>query len=152
MLIKYLFKYVSKGSDRCRIVVQKENDDEIKAYLNYHFICPYEAVWRPFQFPIHSRNPPVEHLQVHLPSEHNIVYSGNESLLNKQWSTRTKGFSLGRLTYVHPTPGELYFLRLLLSHVKGVLSFDDLRKVSGVLYPTFKLACKSLGLLGDDKE
>ena len=70
----------------------------------------------------------------------------------KQWSTRTKGFSLGRLTYVHPAAGELYFLRLHLSHVKGVLSFDDLRKVSGVLYPTFQLACKSLGLLGDDKE
>lgn len=195
MLIKYLFKYVSKGSDRCRMAVQKENDDEIKAYLNCRFICPYEAVWRLFQFPIHSRNPPVERLQVHLPSEHNIVYSGNESLLNvmkrpgvhrtmltewfecnkndlaarnmyymdfpnkfvwdsrkKQWSTRTKGFSLGRLTYVHPAAGELYFLRLLLSHVKGALSFDDLRKVSGVLYPTFQLACKSLGLLGDDKE
>ena len=59
MLIKYLFKYVSKGSDRCRMAMQKENDDEIKAYLN-------------FQFPIHSRNPSVECLQVHLPSQHNM--------------------------------------------------------------------------------
>ncbi|KAG5240508.1 DNA helicase [Salix suchowensis] len=126
---------------------------------------------------------------------HNIVYSGNESLLNvmkrpglqrtmltewfecnkndsaardmyymdfpnkfvwdsrqKQWSKRTRSFSLGRLTYIHPAAGELYFLRLLLSHVKGAQSFDDLRKVAGVLYPTFQLACKSLGLLGDDKE
>uniref|UniRef100_A0A6N2ND12 Uncharacterized protein n=1 Tax=Salix viminalis TaxID=40686 RepID=A0A6N2ND12_SALVM len=93
---------------------------------------------------------------VHLPSQHSIVYLGNESLLNvmkrPMLSTRTKGFSLGRLTYVHPAIGELYFLRLILSHVKGALCFDDLKKVSRILYPTFQLACKSLGLLGDNKE
>jgi hypothetical protein len=80
MLIKYLFKYVNKGPDRCRMVLQNETNDEIQAYLNCHFICPYEAVWRLFQFPIHSRNPPVERLQVHLPFQQNVVFSGSESL------------------------------------------------------------------------
>jgi hypothetical protein len=32
------------------------------------------------------------------------------------------------------------------------LSFDYLKNVSGVVHPTFQLACKTLGLLGDDKE
>jgi len=41
---------------------------------------------------------------------------------------------------------------LLLNHVKGALSFDDLKNVFGIMHPTFQLACKSLGLLGDDKE
>jgi len=62
MLIKYLFKYVSKGSDRCRVVVEKDRVDEIHAYMNCRFICPYEAVWRLLQFPIHSRSPPVKRL------------------------------------------------------------------------------------------
>jgi hypothetical protein len=44
MLIKYLFKYVSKGSDRCRVVVEKDRADEIHTYMNCHFICPYEVV------------------------------------------------------------------------------------------------------------
>jgi hypothetical protein len=152
MLIKYLFKYVNKGPDRCRMVLQNETNDEIQAYLNCRFICPYEAVWRLFQFPIHSRNPPVERLQVHLPFQQNVVFSGSESLhfvlrrpgINKtmltewfecnkkdsnarelcysefpskyvwdagqkEWVTRSKGFSLGRLTYIHPAAGELYF-------------------------------------------
>ena len=70
----------------------------------------------------------------------------------KEWIPRSKGFSLGRLTYVHPASGELYFLRLLLNHVRGALTFDYLKNVSGVVHPTFQLACKTLGLLGDDKE
>jgi hypothetical protein len=44
MLIKYLFKYVNKRSDRCCMVLQNETNDEIQAYLNCRFICPYEAV------------------------------------------------------------------------------------------------------------
>jgi hypothetical protein len=195
LLIKYLFKYVSKGADRCRMVMKKDTDDEIQAYLNCRFICPYEAVWRLFQFPIHSRTPAVERLQVHLPLQHHVFFSGNQSLSSvlgrpginktmltewfernrvdvnardlfysqfpnkyvrdpkqKEWIIRSRGFCLGRIVYVHPAAGELYFLRMLLNHVRGAKSFEDLRKVSGTIFPTFQLACKALGLLGDDKE
>ncbi|KAG5247255.1 DNA helicase [Salix suchowensis] len=48
-------------------------------------------------------------------------------------SDRTRGFSLGRITYVHPAAGELYFLKMLLNHVKGATSFEHLRSVSAVL-------------------
>jgi len=37
---------------------------------------------------------------------------------------------------------ELYFLRLLLNHIKGLTWFADLRKVDEIVYPTFQLACK----------
>ncbi|XP_068322118.1 ATP-dependent DNA helicase PIF1-like [Pyrus communis] len=71
---------------------------------------------------------------------------------NKEWTRRKNGKSLGRVAYVHPAAGELYYLRLLLNYQKGGFCFDDLRTIRGVLQPTFQAACNSLGLLGDDKE
>uniref|UniRef100_A0A6N2NLJ3 ATP-dependent DNA helicase n=1 Tax=Salix viminalis TaxID=40686 RepID=A0A6N2NLJ3_SALVM len=193
--VEYAVNQCSSSPDRCRAVIQHDRNDEVQAYLNCRFICPYEAVWRILQFPIHSRYPPVERLQIHLPFQQNIVFSGSKSLQSvlrrpgirntmltewfecnkqfpdarelyysefpkkyvwdsrqKQWTMRSKGFSLGRIPYVHPAAGELYFLRLLLNHIKGSMSFADLRNVHGVLHPTFQLACKAHGLLGDDKE
>jgi len=41
---------------------------------------------------------------------------------------------------------------MLLNVVKGATSYEDLRTISGVLYPTFKDACQAMGLLGDDSE
>jgi hypothetical protein len=57
-----------------------------------------------------------------------------------------------RLVYVHPTSGELYYLRMLLGHQKGCTSFEGIRTVSRAVYPTYRACCESLGLLGDDKE
>jgi hypothetical protein len=36
--------------------------------------------------------------------------------------------------------------------VKGAKSFSEIRTVTGQEYPTFRLACQALGLLGDDQE
>lgn len=41
---------------------------------------------------------------------------------------------------------------MLLNVAKGATSYEDLRTISGVLYPTFKDACQAMGLLGDDNE
>lgn len=43
-------------------------------------------------------------------------------------------------------------MRMLLKFVKGSTSFECIRMVNGVTYPTFKSACYALGLLDDDKE
>ncbi|CAB4274065.1 unnamed protein product [Prunus armeniaca] len=68
------------GSDRGRAVFQNKPEDETLAYLNCRYISPYEAVWRLFQYPIHSREPAVERLSIHLPLEQNIVFNGDQSL------------------------------------------------------------------------
>ena len=89
-----------------------------------------------------------------------------------EWKLRQQGMpvALGRMDAIEPTAGELYFLRLLLTVVKGknsdpllsncvsyailpaATSFEDLRKVPGHAdpLPTFQAACVARGLLEDD--
>ena len=42
-----------------------------------------------------------------------------------------------RMYLVNPKDRQRYFIRLLLSHVKGATSFDNLRTVNCVIHPTF---------------
>ena len=44
---------------------------------------------------------------------------------------------------------ETFCLRLLLLHVPGATSFEDLRTVEGCLYDTFKEAAQKHGLFND---
>ncbi|KAK1362492.1 hypothetical protein POM88_046966 [Heracleum sosnowskyi] len=69
-----------------------------------------------------------------------------------KWTLRKKGFQIGRLIYTHHSSGEIWYLRLLLSKVRGCTSFESLRTVNGVLYSTYHEACKELGLLENDDE
>ena len=70
----------------------------------------------------------------------------------KKWHKRQRGFAIGRMYFASPSSGECFYLRTLLTIVKGAASFEDLRTVNGVLLPTFKDACKERGLLRDDQE
>lgn len=70
----------------------------------------------------------------------------------REWKPRDRGFGIGRITYVPPTYVETYSLRVLLNIVKGPRSFEEIRTINGVIYPSFRDACYALGLLDDDKE
>jgi hypothetical protein len=71
---------------------------------------------------------------------------------NKKWQNRkTKRTQIGRLVYAHPAEGERYYLRVLLSHVRGATSFDDLKTVNGKTCSSFGEACEHLGLIDHDK-
>jgi len=70
----------------------------------------------------------------------------------KGWAVRKKGFAIGRMYFVSPSSGERFYLRTLLTVMKGPTSFKDLRTVDGVLYPTFRDTCIARGLLEDDGE
>lgn len=65
---------------------------------------------------------------------------------------RKRGFAIGRMYFVAPNCGERFYLRMLLTVVKGVKSFQDLRTVNGFTHETFKSTCVALGLLEDDAE
>ncbi|XP_019153468.1 PREDICTED: uncharacterized protein LOC109149930 [Ipomoea nil] len=70
----------------------------------------------------------------------------------REWHPRKKGFSIGRIFYVPPASGEIYYLRCLLNIICGPKGFQDIRTVNGVEYLTFRDACYAHGLLDDDKE
>ena len=69
-----------------------------------------------------------------------------KSVANKKTKVRT-----GRIVYANPAEGERYFLRVLLNHVRGATSYEDLRIVAGVTYSTFREACEKRGLIEMDK-
>ena len=54
--------------------------------------------------------------------------------------------------FVTVKAGERFYLRLLLTVVKGATSFEVLQTYNGVTYPTFRQACLACGLLADDNE
>ncbi|KAI9114612.1 hypothetical protein K1719_014310 [Acacia pycnantha] len=68
------------------------------------------------------------------------------------WKTRERGFSVGRIGHCTPAQGELYYLRLLLTKVRGPKNYTDIRTVNNVVFPTFREACYAYGLLDDDNE
>jgi len=60
--------------------------------------------------------------------------------------------TIGRMYTVSPSDSERFYLRLLLLNVSGPQSFEDLRTVDNVLYPTFHDAAEKRQLLLDDQE
>ena len=81
--VKYLFKYISKGSDRAIAAIvnsnqsSRKNDevDEIKQYYNCRYISSCEGAWRIFAFDIHKRHPAVQRLSFHLPNKQSIIFN-----------------------------------------------------------------------------
>jgi hypothetical protein len=72
--VKYLFKYITKSGDRAIAVVQDEQSDEIKWYLDGRYICSQEAHWRISQFKIAHQNPSCLVLDLHLEGQNHIRY------------------------------------------------------------------------------
>lgn len=70
----------------------------------------------------------------------------------RMWKPRKKGLAIGRIYHCSPVTGERYYLRLLLTVVRGSQSFTDLYWVDGVRYATYQAACIARGLAENDQE
>ncbi|CEG82840.1 hypothetical protein RMATCC62417_16838 [Rhizopus microsporus] len=176
--VKYVNKYIYKGSDRTTLQIE-DTQDEIKKYLHPRYIGPSEAMWNLFQFKTHEEDPTVISLQAHLQGQQAVYFPSetsateiarilernratlmaffkynarNEDGRLKRWRPRQRGFAIGRMYHYSPIAGERYCLRLLLTSVCSSKSFEDIRTVNGVLYPTFREACMVLHLVQDDRE
>jgi hypothetical protein len=64
----------------------------------------------------------------------------------KKWQARRQGrVGVGRIRFVPPSAGDVFFLRLLLNHVRSASSYEDLRRFHGQVYPNFRSACLAQG-------
>ena len=72
--IKYLYKYIYKGHDRCAVYVQSDDGenviDEIQTFQDARWVSPPEALWRIYEFNLTEMQPAVINLQLHLPEKH----------------------------------------------------------------------------------
>ncbi|VEN49979.1 unnamed protein product [Callosobruchus maculatus] len=79
--IKYICKYVNKGSDMAVFGVAAENSsDEITQFQTGRYVSSNEAMWRIFSFAIHERHPTVIHLAVHLENGQRVYFTAENVL------------------------------------------------------------------------
>jgi PIF1-like helicase len=89
-----------------------------------------------------------EYLYPEIPEHYTFVQS------SRKWKKRQRGHAktIGRMYTVSITQGDIFYLRLLLLHVRGAQSFEEVRTVDGIVCETFKEAAIQRNLLEDDKE
>ncbi|GAU49645.1 hypothetical protein TSUD_407820 [Trifolium subterraneum] len=70
---------------------------------------------------------------------------------DKEWNRRLSSRKvIGRIYTVSPSEGEKFYLRVLLSHVKGPTSWEDLLTNNGTPFNTFKKPAEDRGYLEMD--
>ncbi|GKB09795.1 ATP-dependent DNA helicase PIF1-like protein [Tanacetum coccineum] len=84
--VKYIYKYICKGSDRITFAVSSSNGstlvDEIEQYQSGRWVSPPEAAWRIFRFPLSEIKPAVIHLQLHLENHQPLTFKKKDKLAN----------------------------------------------------------------------
>lgn len=97
--VKYLFKYLHKGSDRTAFKVGAVDDavDEISDYQDARYISACEAFWRLMDFEIFGQSHRVTRLDVHLPGQQYVqhdtsVAGATAALLGAESTTLTDYF------------------------------------------------------------
>ncbi|KAL4564801.1 hypothetical protein LXL04_028872 [Taraxacum kok-saghyz] len=70
---------------------------------------------------------------------------------DRLWNPRKIGSTVGHLASANPAEGERYYLRLLLCHVTGPTSFEDLYTFNNIKYPTFRKAALERGIIESDE-
>ncbi len=76
--VKYLFKYVYKGHDCANLEVTESdtiNHDELKQYLDAHYVSAPEAYWRIAAFKMFHRSHSITRLALHLPDQQSVFFA-----------------------------------------------------------------------------
>lgn len=103
--IKYVCKYINKGSDQAAFGLQNDFD-EVTRYESGRYISSSEAAWRIFCFPIHERYPPVMHLSVHLENGQRVYFTPDnfgDRIKNPPNTTLLAFFDLCKVDYFAQT-------------------------------------------------
>ncbi|UYV82497.1 hypothetical protein LAZ67_21002535 [Cordylochernes scorpioides] len=164
--IKYICKYVNKGSDQAIINLRREGrgpdpQNEVRMYQCARYISSNEAVWRLLSFPLHQRHPAVIHLAVHLENGERIYFNQNtlaHRMRNPPRTTLTAFFSLCQTdsfarTLLYPDVPQ-YYTRNSSAHewrkrvqgrlvegLPGVKRSDTIGRVYAVHVSNFECFC-----------
>ncbi|KAG6682508.1 hypothetical protein I3842_13G145700 [Carya illinoinensis] len=131
--VKYLYKYIYKGHDRIENLNNILNSDlSTKSILTKFFLTN--------QIDQNARNL--------LYREFLEKFVWNQQY--KIWTPRRKGNVIGRIVSANPIESERYYLRILLNHIRGAKSFEDLKTVNGIVVLTFREAANLHGQLNKD--
>ncbi len=70
----------------------------------------------------------------------------------KQWTARVNDGSrvIGRIPFISVRSRELFFMKLLLLHVRGPISYEHLRTVNDHEWPTFEAAAMAMNLVDNN--
>jgi hypothetical protein len=90
--IKYIYKYIYKGSDQATVSfeVVEEKEDEIKRYESCRYIGASEAAWRILGFTTQEQLPAVECLPIHLPDKQYVTFSPSDPHKALETAAETK--------------------------------------------------------------
>ncbi len=86
--IKYMYKYIGKGTDQATVSLSNtdedeaqilENNDEILKYHNLRYIGPVEACSQIFEYSICYRYPAVMKLELHLENQHQVLFDPKQN-------------------------------------------------------------------------
>ncbi|GFQ77409.1 ATP-dependent DNA helicase [Trichonephila clavata] len=152
--IKYVSKYINKGSDMAVFDVTSSDGiarNEVKQYEMGRYISSNEAVWRILNFPIHERHPTVIHLSVLLENGQNLLHRRKVGQSLSDYPGIKSTDAIDRVYTVHPKNSECFHLRLLLHEVPGPTSFQYLKTFEGRICSNYKEACQVRGLLEYDE-
>ncbi len=94
--VKYLYKYVYKGSDKVTYSLEAPDknpqtnsteassnlkvNDEIKNYVDARYVSASEACWRTFNYNTNHQSPHTIRLPVHLEDEQNLYFNEKDDL------------------------------------------------------------------------
>ena len=97
---KYLYKHVYKGPDMASIGIDiVDRGDEIKRFVNFHFITASECMWRFFAFDVHGRDPSIQRLAVHEHNQQSVIFKEDnveQAICNVKRTTLLGWFELNR--------------------------------------------------------
>ena len=81
-----------------------------------------------------------------------FVFKKKPGAESNQWHIRERGGekTRGCMYFVSPQDNERFALRLLLLYGKGFTSFEDVRTIDGILFPSFVEAARATWYLKDD--
>ncbi|KAI3496584.1 hypothetical protein L1887_38949 [Cichorium endivia] len=82
--VKYAFKYVYKGHDKQVVHIDPDGAEpivnEIKRFQDARYVSAPEAIWRIFSFALSQIHPFVMSLHLHLPNQHMVRFSDNDTM------------------------------------------------------------------------